>query len=1138
MRNATRAGGLLLAALLLLPLTARAQTDLTPQWTVTAGSNSYLLATGDALRGGAYSPTTGNVYVATRAGGAKVVILSGATGDSTGVLNMTGIDGAGSIFPISKVGTDASGRIYALNLVTTSGTGTQVGAKIYRWETEASAPSLIVSDTLRAGARYGDGFTVEGGGAGETVRFYIGGSLNNSLFRLTYNTAAATYTKSEYQFATARGRGGAAELSTGNFVTNGSGNTIALVQPKPGQTPNFEILAQIDGTFIGTGNDVIAAMEKDGMLFLAIGPTGSDATAQTFSVIRSNLDLSSPEIVSRTPAALGSNRNGNVAGFADFDEAAQRLIVGSTNNFIGSFFLNTPVATNYSTVLDGFNSVNAEYTAATGSARLSLLSGVLTVEGMFTNLSSTLRPVGAAGPLHIHLGMTGVNGPVIVPLAVTADADNRGGTFVGDYTLANFATAERSEADIVTALNAGNLYINLHTEDQPSGEIRGQIYPTGNMGPAGPMLVAPADAAQITLEGDASAPVTPTWRKVMDPEGNPVIYGWQLSTVATFDAEETTEFFSTGTDTSLVISVGSLYQAVVELGGGTQALFHRAFATDGSVGDYGPSRSVEFTLGTLTTGPAIWQVNAADGTFFRPDNNTRGGAYNPTTGNVIVVSRSGGLRPVILDAATGDSVGVLSTAGIAGGTFTLSEIGVTSDGQIFGANLTVNPADSPVRVYYWEDEFSQPRLVYNGSGVNALEGPRYGDAIGVGGSGDEVVVYLSGSGAQDRVAVLKSNANGMLALDDYLTPEAGQARARYGIAPVPGQDSIWVNSPTHLLAKVSTTTGEIGREGDENVVFETYGDISFANGGDDGDRSYILTGPQFGVAERFALVDVTGEPFILAVTPAVGTAGNGNATGFTAFDVRNGNLIGAASNNGIAAFPSPVNVIDEDIASDAIPVAGEITSPANGSSVTVEGNDMTMFTTEWNAGSDDDGDNLEYRWQFGTSPNFSGAILIDAEVGSATTYSTSFGVLNNILAGAGVATDSTVTVYVRIVTSDGDNYDASAPVGVTLTRGVVTAAPGELLPTEFALIGTSPNPARDMATLRIDLPQTAEVTVEVYDVMGRRVQTSPMTTLGSGANRTLSLGTSALASGTYLYRVQARMSDATEVRTGQLIIAR
>jgi hypothetical protein len=696
-------------------------------------------------------------------------------------------------------------------------------------------------------------------------------------------------------------------------------------------------------------------------------------------------------------------------------------------------------------------------------------------------------------------------------------------------------TGLRSVADIEAALSNGMMYLNLHTEDQPSGEIRGQIYPAGNMGPDGPMIVAPMDGMTVALEGPADGEIMVMWNQTMDPEGNPVIYGWQFSTSNMFDDAETTDILSTGMDTTLTLSTADLISGLAELGvtsGGSIELFHRAFATDGSVGAYGPTATVTFDVGTLTIDDAIWQVDASDDSFFRADNNTRGGAYNPTTDHVVVISRSGGLRAVVLDATTGDSVGVLSTAGISGGTFPLSEIAITEDGQIFGANLTVNPVTSPAKVYRWADEFSEPELVFEGtSDTSILEGPRYGDGIGVSGTGTDAVVYLSGSGAQDRIAVLTSDDDNMLSLDDYLVPEAGQARARYGIAGIPGEDSVWVNSPTHALAKVSTVTGEIGREADPNVVFPTYGDLAYAN-------EFVLTGPQFGVAERFALVDVSAEPFILATTPILGTAGNGNATGFAAFDQRNNALIVASSNNAIAAFPSPVDVTDMDLVNDTVPMAGEITSPADGATLTLEGADNTAFVAQWTEGTDAEGDDLSYRWQLSPTADFSGAILVDAVTGDATMFETTFGVVNAILENAGVEAGGTITVYHRVVAFDGYNYDASMPSAVTLTRGVITAEPGALLPTEFAVLGTAPNPARDRAVLRVDLPQTARVAVEVYDVMGRRVVSAPATDLGSGSARTLTLDLSSLASGTYVYRVRAEMGSSVEIRTGQLMVVR
>ena len=48
----------------------------------------------------------------------------------------------------------------------------------------------------------------------------------------------------------------------------------------------------------------------------------------------------------------------------------------------------------------------------------------------------------------------------------------------------------------------------------------------------------------------------------------------------------------------------------------------------------------------------VWSIPADSKNWFANDNNTRGFAFNEATGNLIVFSRTGGLKPVILDAAT------------------------------------------------------------------------------------------------------------------------------------------------------------------------------------------------------------------------------------------------------------------------------------------------------------------------------------------------------------------------------------------------------------------------------------------------------------------------------------------------------
>jgi PKD repeat protein len=81
------------------------------------------------------------------------------------------------------------------------------------------------------------------------------------------------------------------------------------------------------------------------------------------------------------------------------------------------------------------------------------------------------------------------------------------------------------------------------------------------------------------------------------------------------------------------------------------------------------------------------------------------------------------------------------------------------------------------------------------------------------------------------------------------------------------------------------------------------------------------------------------------------------------------------------------------------------------------------------------------------------------------------------------------------------------------------------LPEEFALNGNYPNPFNPTTTINFDLPEAADVRLEVYDLMGRRVATLISSQLGAGRYEAQwnarSDGGAAVASGVYLYRLQA-----------------
>ena len=98
---------------------------------------------------------------------------------------------------------------------------------------------------------------------------------------------------------------------------------------------------------------------------------------------------------------------------------------------------------------------------------------------------------------------------------------------------------------------------------------------------------------------------------------------------------------------------------------------------------------------------------------------------------------------------------------------------------------------------------------------------------------------------------------------------------------------------------------------------------------------------------------------------------------------------------------------------------------------------------------------------------------------------------------------------------------------------------GPDLPAVLALKGNAPNPFRGRTTVAFDLPQSSEVSVSVFDVMGRQVMTLNKGTMAPGTNQTIEIDGSGLASGVYVYRLTAVGADNKPATlAGQITLAR
>jgi len=127
----------------------------------------------------------------------------------------------------------------------------------------------------------------------------------------------------------------------------------------------------------------------------------------------------------------------------------------------------------FSAMLSGGEEVPPVDTAATGVASFTLEGG----ESIKYDVNVTgMDKVTAA---HIHNAPKGENGEVVVTLfkADSPTGQISGSLANGSITASNLEGQMQGSPfrDIIRALERGEAYVNVHTEKNPNGEIRGQI---------------------------------------------------------------------------------------------------------------------------------------------------------------------------------------------------------------------------------------------------------------------------------------------------------------------------------------------------------------------------------------------------------------------------------------------------------------------------------------------------------------------------------------------------------------------------------------------------------------------------------------------------------------------------------------
>lgn len=289
--------------------------------------------TANSERGLAYG--NGKIYVSTTKYGARVLVLDAATGDSVGVLDMTGVSG-GSGASLNDVEVDADGAIYACNLVVTATTS---AFKVYRWANDAAAPVNIISSSTPA-ARLGDKFTVVGATSNNSLTIYAATSTTNKVYKWTTADNGTSYLQDSVTLT------GVSTTSPGSTpvvypLTTGLSEFVYKSNGSQGRRFNADgsVIDSISANAVGnTGSNALRYFSMNGKKYIAIYLyTGTPQNG--IRLIDVTNQYSTQHLVLDYTPSLGttanSNGTGDVAMLLGANEVT--LYVLATNNGIASY---------------------------------------------------------------------------------------------------------------------------------------------------------------------------------------------------------------------------------------------------------------------------------------------------------------------------------------------------------------------------------------------------------------------------------------------------------------------------------------------------------------------------------------------------------------------------------------------------------------------------------------------------------------------------------------------------------------------------------------------------------------------------------------------------------------------------------
>lgn len=216
--------------------------------------------------------------------------------------------------------------------------------------------------------------------------------------------------------------------------------------------------------------------------------------------------------------------------------------------------------------------------------------------------------------------------------------------------------------------------------------------------------------------------------------------------------------------------------------------------------------------------------------------------------------------------------------------------------------------------------------------------------------------------------------------------------------------------------------------------------------------------------------------------------------------------------DGYQISPRMYSDIEQNVASPPSPYfffTSETKTAYDGKTIQITAVDQKLDFT-WNKAVDFNGDALIYQLQ----------MIVDGATVEFNAADTTISITGQQVMDAINSTNKTVKIAVR--TKGAESALVSSVDTLNVTFGILVGVSEEnMIPKKFFVEQNYPNPFNPTTTIKFGLPAQAEVNLIIYDILGREVSRLVNNQIMSAGVYNYTFDASKLASGTYIYRLQA-----------------